>query len=1715
LTVFAIQGNNEKIAQNLERGARMKSTKLTGFIAIPLLLAFILGLTSCGESLDESPQTAPLKQVKQRFMDNDRNRQVEHSVGQPVSTDLRVVKRAVFRTAPPRAERPAYQDFTADPNPMSDWTRERYDGSVLLDIEDTVLFQEGLHPDASYTQPGTTIWAYYPDDNYCTDTIYGFGRNGAFFWPYLKFDISAAIPADSQVLQAVLSMYLEDGYGAYQNAGSHKVLSAWDECSLTYNNKPADWNNEIYESIIYMDGLGWFDWDITQMTSDWVASPAQNYGLAVIPTDSLADGDRLYFASDDYGSVSLRPILTVDYLLPEHRSIYVSQTPPASQMHTGEQAQVLVRFRNEGADTWTTADGYKLGSHGPQDNTNWGFNRVALPHSVAMDNEVEFTFQVTAPATTGTYTFQWQVLQEGVTWFGDLSNPVDVLVVKKAPGDPCVDGSECDSGICADDVCCDSNLCQTDDCVSCDQAGFEGNCRYIAAGTDPDNECAGTAPCGSYCNGSGACEYPSAGTACADCASCDGGGNCSQYEAAGSDPGGVCGICRVCPGNSGDCTDVAAGNDPQEECTPAAPESCGFTGDCDGQGACAFHPQATECSAQYCQADVYYPADFCDGAGVCSDATAQACLPYVCLDAVSCRTDCTLDEHCIAGSHCENDICVAYLQRGEACSRDEECINGNCVDGVCCDSQCDGICEVCNLPVDPGGCLAVPDGEDPRDACLGSGLCGGVCAGDRTCRFTATDVNCAPCTSCDGAGSCALYAAIDTDPYNDCNPCWSCSGLDESCRLVDSGDDPLDDCAVSAEETCGTNGVCDGSGACLNWPAGIICVPSICTNGLLEPADLCDGAGACINTAEIDCSGYVCLSAEACRTDCSVDDDCLMGFHCEDTACVADRQTGMPCSREGECASGNCADGVCCSSACQANCERCDLADSVGTCAFVPAGQDPDSECGDGGICSGACDGSGVCILPGQETACGSCARCDGAGTCSVMVEGGTDPDDACGVCRVCAGDRDECILVSAGDDPLEECELQPQNNCALDGVCDGRGACRLWQAGTSCGSQSCAGDVLTRAPTCDGLGNCQQQGTVSCAPYICDGDQCSGPAGLHHVSVEDAASGAGQSVTDLALTTDDTLELFAIGRDAAGDYLDDVVVSWSVSGEIGTIQPGPSRSAIFDPTTPGNGQVTADFYRADVVDGVSGLLAVGPGLAAGNVELVADPEIIPANGFSSSVVTAGPVTDADGNQVSNGTYLTVITSAGSLLGDDDDPGQPGFQRATTSGFFTFVVVSGTEPATVLIRVLAVPPGTAQGEGTIFFGDDKPVANAGPDQAVNSLAQVTLDGSASFDPYQRPISYAWNQTAGDSVSLNAGNSATPSFEAPQITGQQTLTFELVVNAGSDQSAPDVVDVVVTGQEAGLPVAKIVLTPEQGPAPLEVLADGRDSTAAEGANLVEFLWTFADGAAAVNSQSTTRTYSEPGGYGISLTVTDSEGRFDTARAQVSVGDGTNLPPQLYVTAVPERGDSPLEVVYTAQASDPDGSIDRIEWDFGGGFTLSGSEQTRLYTRAGRHSILVRAVDNLELATTIEVDVFVSQNGIYPPQIISSPETSASVGLAYEYHPIAIGTQPFTWTLGKDVGGEIQRAPAGMQADQASGWLSWVPANDQADQNDVTLVVSNEAGSDFQDFSILVEGGGTADGCSCSAQPVSRTSGFLLGLLLLGWLRTRKNSKPGGS
>jgi subtilisin-like proprotein convertase family protein len=564
------------------------------------------------------------------------------------------------------------------------------------------------------------------------------------------------------------------------------------------------------------------------------------------------------------------------------------------------------------------------------------------------------------------------------------------------------------STVCVAASCTGSTYYKPDYCNgtgSCVDAGTQSCCPYMCGATSCLGSCSAHSQCctDSYCSGASCVPKKANGSTCSAAAECSSGrcvdgyccntnctGACEACNVAGalgtctrhlanSDPEGECSTCGVCNG-SGACVFVATGSDPLNQCTQQTMESCGTDGTCNGSGACRLWNSSTVCVTQSCTTSTKQPTGYCNGTGACAPPATVNCSPYLC-SGNDCRTNCTGDEHCVTNYYCASGVCVAKKTNGNTCGAANQCVSNFCVDGYCCENACTGTCWACNV----AGFL----------------------------------------------GQCRLHT-VNTDPDNECTTCMVCSGSG-TCTNVANGADPTNDCSEQAP--CGRDGQCNGSGVCRLWNAATVCAAQSCSGTTLYKTDYCNGTGTCVDAGTQACDPYVC-GAGACRTNCGADGDCVVGYYCSASTCVAKKALGQVCGGGNQCLSGRCVDGVCCDGDCTGTCRACNLAGSVGTCTFVPNNTDP---------------------APAE---CGLCKVCDGAGACKNATNGA---------------------------DPKNECTGTPSSSCGHDGECNGSGACRYWSSVYTCGSQSCTGSTYTPAPLCNGLGSCTAQATSSCCPHACN----------------------------------------------------------------------------------------------------------------------------------------------------------------------------------------------------------------------------------------------------------------------------------------------------------------------------------------------------------------------------------------------------------------------------------------------------------------------------------------------------------------------------------------------------------------------------------------------------------------------------------------------------
>jgi PKD repeat protein len=252
--------------------------------------------------------------------------------------------------------------------------------------------------------------------------------------------------------------------------------------------------------------------------------------------------------------------------------------------------------------------------------------------------------------------------------------------------------------------------------------------------------------------------------------------------------------------------------------------------------------------------------------------------------------------------------------------------------------------------------------------------------------------------------------------------------------------------------------------------------------------------------------------------------------------------------------------------------------------------------------------------------------------------------------------------------------------------------------------------------------------------------------------------------------------------------------------------------------------------------------------------------------------------------------------------------------------------------------------------------NEKPIADAGPDQIAAVNQEITFNAGKSFDPDGQVVRYAWDFGDGQNAE---GKTATHRFSKPGI-----YTARLTVQDNTNQpNAIDFDEAIITVNSPPVAMAgnDIIAAPNQ-----KILLDGSASYDLDG-KVVSYRWDFSDNKGAVETAQTSRTFSAPGIYSATLTIKDNSGAANaTTRDTVSI--------RINNAPIAKAGKD----IFTCQnaltfdastSSDPDGDPLSYYWNFGDGSAPdSGVKVIHQFAKGGTYPIILTVDDGLSLANS---------------------------------------------------------------------------------------------------------------------------------------------------
>jgi len=301
-----------------------------------------------------------------------------------------------------------------------------------------------------------------------------------------------------------------------------------------------------------------------------------------------------------------------------------------------------------------------------------------------------------------------------------------------------------------------------------------------------------------------------------------------------------------------------------------------------------------------------------------------------------------------------------------------------------------------------------------------------------------------------------------------------------------------------------------------------------------------------------------------------------------------------------------------------------------------------------------------------------------------------------------------------------------------------------------------------------------------------------------------------------------------------------------------------------------------------------------------------------------------------------------------------------------------------------------------------------PVSAAGPDQTIDEGALVTLNGSGSTDNVGI-INHTWTFNDGsDDITLH-GVAPSHTFNVP---GVYMVTLNVTDGAGSWDS--DVMNVTVRDITSPVSHAGPDQTVDED---TEVTFDGTASS--DNVGITNHTWTCNDGSddVTLHGVAPSHTFSVPGVYTVTLTVTDGVGSWSMDVMTVTVRDITS--------PVPDAGpdltvDEVTEVTFDGAASSDNVGITDCTWTFNDGtgeITLQGIAPSHIFTVPGVYTVTLTATDAVGLSSADTMTVTVRD--ITSPSADAGPDQTvdedAFVTLDGRGSGDNVGIVNWTWTF----------------------------------------------------------------------------------------------------
>jgi len=310
-----------------------------------------------------------------------------------------------------------------------------------------------------------------------------------------------------------------------------------------------------------------------------------------------------------------------------------------------------------------------------------------------------------------------------------------------------------------------------------------------------------------------------------------------------------------------------------------------------------------------------------------------------------------------------------------------------------------------------------------------------------------------------------------------------------------------------------------------------------------------------------------------------------------------------------------------------------------------------------------------------------------------------------------------------------------------------------------------------------------------------------------------------------------------------------------------------------------------------------------------------------------------------------------------------------------------------------------------------------------PGNALSFLAISTSDDGG-------PLTYAWSFGDGQA---ETGAHAQHAYGA---AGRYVVSVTATNAAGRNATSTTTVTIAAGPINPPVPpLLPTIVAPDDVRAQSTVSFSG-DAQPPSNGSVISYTWDFGDGSSDATGQDVVHTYATAGPRIVTLTVTDSIGRTETATAAIEVLPV--LPPHGVVIH------GPLEVSlgdvadFTASFENPGGGAVTYAWDFGDGAMSNDVSPSHAYAAAGQYTVRLTVTNPVtgSSGASMTLEVVEKDEMIDLPCAGDSAGSGWCVAPSLPIEPTALNAVSFGDARSGWIGGE-----SGTLIHSTDGGLTW--------------------------------------------------------------------------